>query len=96
MKNRKGIQDGSFDTERALAVGWRELDSDAQGDFQRRFETLKKNWDVEKEAVTGERSTALDGEGRGGDEDVEMGDDTDKGQPNGSTGGGGFTAVNKS
>lgn len=96
VKNRKAIADGTYDVERSLAQGWRDLDEEKHADFQQRFEQMKKAWEVEKEVGVGgggARQTVFDGESRHlEDDDVEMGEDGEEGR---SPEGGGFTAVNQ-
>jgi hypothetical protein len=100
VKNRKAIADGTFDVERALATGWREMDEEQRGEFQRRLEGMKRTSDAEKEASvggTGAGQSGFDGESRQtaeADEDVEMGEDGDDGSRSGGEVSG-FTAVNR-
>lgn len=77
-QNQQAFLEGTFQPDRALAQGWRDMDEAHRGDFSARFEHLKK---LEKEA----------GNGVGGDEDVEMEDDD---ATITASEAGGFTAVN--
>lgn len=81
VQNRKALNEGTWDPDRALAQGWRDLDEAQRGEFQRRYENLKN---AEKEAGNGVSGAA--------DEDVEMddGNDTEVAEETG-----GFTAVNR-
>lgn len=91
VQNRKGIADGTFDITRALATGWQEMEEAQRSDFQRRFEAIKKGWQVEKEFAAGHstaRHGSLDGEK---DEDTEMGD----GEENGGANRSGFIPINR-
>lgn len=93
-ENRKATADGPFDVEKALAVGWQDLDEDQRAPFQQRFEESKKPAETEKGSGTSKAVAGIDGEGKPtgeADEDVEMADDGE------STAGdaGGFTAVNR-
>jgi non-histone protein 10 len=95
VENRKAIADGSFDVEKALAVGWQDIDEDQRLTFQRRFEELKKAAEPEKASEASRAAAGADGESKAteeADEDVEMGDDGDS-PPAGDAGG--FTAVNR-
>lgn len=97
VKNRKAIADGSFDVERALAVGWQDMDEEQRGDFQRRFEEMKKASELEKGGEASRGAAGYAGESKHAaeaDEDVEMGEDGDDGSPPGGDAGG-FTAVNR-
>ncbi|TAQ88355.1 hypothetical protein B7494_g3305 [Chlorociboria aeruginascens] len=97
VQNRQAMAEGTFDIERALAIGWRDLAPEAAEEFHRRFELEKRKWEsVEKEVGIGgggARQSIFDGEGNGanGDEDIEMKDEVEVG----GGGGGGFTAVNR-
>jgi len=73
--NRKAIAEGTFDVDRALAMGWRDLDEMQREDFHRRVEVVKR----EGETGMGERQGPFEGEKQLGDEDVEMGDDVEEG-----------------
>jgi non-histone protein 10 len=71
VQNRKAFNEGNWDPDRALAQGWRDMDEGRRGDFQTRYEEMRK---AEKEAVKG-------------DEDVEMGDGGDETEVAEETGG---------
>jgi len=43
VANRKALNEGTWDPDQALAQGWRNMDELQRGDFQRRFENLKKS-----------------------------------------------------
>jgi non-histone protein 10 len=95
VENRKAIADGSFDVEKALAVGWQDIDEDQRLTFQRRFEESKKAAEPEKASEASRTAAGADRESKPteeADEDVEMGDDGDS-PPAGDAGG--FTAVNR-
>ena len=81
-----------------LAAGWSGLDEPTKREFLQRFEVLKKQLEVEKEAgSSGPRQTVFDAAPSHADEDVEMGEDvTDAGTPSVAGESGGFTAVNRS
>jgi non-histone protein 10 len=96
VSNRKAIADGTFDVERALATGWRDLEEPKREEFSRRFDELKREWEAEKAGGTDTiKGNDDDTETKTveGDEDVEMGEDGDADEANGE--GAGFTAVNK-
>lgn len=80
IQNRKAFNEGTWELDRALAQGWRDMDEGQRAEFSRRFENLKNG---EKEAGNGV--------GRTVDEDVEMGDgdETEAAEESG-----GFNAVN--
>jgi non-histone protein 10 len=94
VENRKAIADGSFDVEKALAVGWKEIDEEQRATYQRKFEESKKPAEPEKGSETSKAAAGIEGESKPteeADEDVEMADDGES--PAGDAGG--FTAVNR-
>lgn len=94
VDNRKAIADGSFDVEKALAVGWQDIDEDQRAAFQRRYEESKKLAEPEKGSEASKTAAGIDGESKPaeeGDEDVEMADDGESAAGDA----GGFTAVNR-
>lgn len=94
-ENRKAIADGSFDVEKALAVGWQDIDDEQRAEFQKKFEESKKPAEPEKGAEASQPAADVEGESKPAeeaDEDVEMGDGE---SATGGDVGGGFTAVNR-
>jgi non-histone protein 10 len=96
-EHKKEIAEGVYNIEMGLATGWSGLDDSIKRDFLARFEILKKQLEVEKEAgSSGPRQTVFDAAPGHADEDVEMGEDaTDAGTPSVAGESGGFTAVNR-
>lgn len=80
VDNRKAMQEGTWDPDRALAQGWQNMNEGQRAAFQARYENLKNG---EKEVGNGSRAA---------DEDVEMGDGD---ETEVEKEGGGFTAVNR-
>jgi hypothetical protein len=97
-EHRKEIAEGTYNVEQVLATGWSGLDATSKADFSQRYEQLKRQAEVEKEASnsSGPRQAVFDAEPRHADEDVEMGDDVeDAATPSAVGESGGFTAVNR-
>lgn len=99
-EHQTDIENGTFDIERAVASGWRDINVQERAAWQTKFEIKKKEWDREKAATvsTAALQAPADPGGLTGDtpaardEDVEMGDDLDS---HSGGDGAGFTAVNR-